>query len=77
MMIEWIIMAAFFVYVTTIDIIVLPGSSRNALPYTFISTGNHSVNCMINNQSLYINELMIQWLYIDKIDDHAAVMIIC
>ena len=64
-------------YVTTIDIIVLTGSSRNAPLYTFISTGISGGMLMINNQSLYINELMIQWLYIDKIDDYAAVMIIC
>ena len=64
-------------YVTTIGIIVLTGSSGSIPPYTLISTGISGGMLMINNQSLYINELMIQWLYIDKIDDHAAVMIIC
>jgi len=68
---------AFVVYVTTIGTIVLTGSSGSIPPYTFISTGISGGIAMINNQSLYINELMIQWLYIDRIDDYAAVMIIC
>ena len=55
----------------------LTGSSGSVPPYTSISTGISGGMLMINNQSLYINELMIQWLYIDKIDDYAAVMIIC
>lgn len=39
----------FVVYVTTIGIIVLPGSSRNAPLYTFISTGISGGIAMINN----------------------------